>query len=88
MISADCSAVNNDGNYWAYVNKTKMELRCRSGGWTVIQSRGQYGNPPDFFYKTWSEYKNPFGILGKFYQGQKTTNSIVRSDTFMAPEYS
>ena len=45
--------------------QTIVDAYCLEEGWTVIQSRGQYGNPIDFFYKTWSEYKSNFGKPGK-----------------------
>ena len=31
------------------------------GGWTVIQRRGDYGDPQDSFYRNWTEYKKGFG---------------------------
>ena len=31
------------------------------GGWTVLQNRGDFGNPEDYFYKGWDEYENGFG---------------------------
>ena len=38
---------------------------CPGDGWTVIQSRGQFGNPQDYFsVKTWEDYKNGFGEPG------------------------
>ena len=37
---------------------------CLEDGWTVIQSRGQFGNPADYFNKTWAEYKAGFGTPG------------------------
>ena len=37
------------------------------GGWTVIQSRGQFGNPPDYFSKDWANYKAGFGVPGKYF---------------------
>jgi hypothetical protein len=32
-------------------------VQCDADGWTVIQSRGQFGNPPDFFFRDWAMYK-------------------------------
>jgi hypothetical protein len=32
-------------------------VQCDADGWTVIQSRGQFGNPQDFFFKDWAMYK-------------------------------
>jgi len=36
-----------------------------NGAWTVIQRRGQYRNPQDYFYRTWDQYKNGFGSVDK-----------------------
>ena len=41
-----------------------MFTYCLQDGWTVIQSRGQFGNPPDYFNKTWAEYQAGFGTPG------------------------
>jgi ficolin len=39
------------------------DMNTLGGGWTVIQRRGDFGNPPDFFFsnKTWDDYRNGFG---------------------------
>jgi len=65
--------VSDNSTQWAYINNSPVVLNCRSGGWTVIQSRGQFGNPPDFFYRPWSTYKNPFGTAGTLLNN----NSII-----------
>ncbi len=44
--------------------KTTAEVYCDKNGWTVFQSRGQFGNPADYFFRNWSEYQNPFGVPG------------------------
>jgi len=44
---------------------TKVEAFCEVNGWTVIQSRGQYGNAKDYFFKNWNAYKDGFGVPGK-----------------------
>ena len=46
---------------------TTFDAYCLEEGWTVIQSRGQYGNPKDFFLKGWAEYAQGFGVPGKCY---------------------
>ena len=43
---------------------TKVEAYCLPGGWTVIQSRGQFGNARDYFLKPWIEYEVGFGTPG------------------------
>jgi hypothetical protein len=35
------------------------------GGWTVIQSRGQFQNAANYFYKGWADYVKGFGVPGK-----------------------
>ena len=37
---------------------------CLPDGWTTIQSRGQFGNPEDFFLRNWVDYVNGFGEPG------------------------
>ena len=41
------------------------EVLCDSEGWTIIQSRGQFGNPEDYFFRNWENYTAGFGIAGK-----------------------
>ena len=45
---------------------SKLTVYCMRGGWTVIQSRGQFGNPKDFFYKPWTDYELGFGTPGHY----------------------
>ncbi len=40
------------------------KAKCLDGGWTVIQSRGQFGNPTQYFYREWGEYVQGFGTPG------------------------
>ena len=42
----------------------QFQAYCLEYGWTAIQSRGQYGNPKDFFLKNWDEYVAGFGEPG------------------------
>ena len=45
--------------------KKPAKAYCTKDGWTVIQSRGQFGNPKDYFsVKQWQDYKNGFGEPG------------------------
>ena len=55
------------GSATIYVGSNSMPVKtyCTGDGWTVIQSRGQFGNPKDYFsIKKWEEYKNGFGEPG------------------------
>jgi hypothetical protein len=45
-------------------NHTLTDVYCLKGGWTVIQSSEQYGDPLSFD-KDWAEYKAGFGTPGK-----------------------
>ena len=40
------------------------EAECSAEGWTVIQSRGQFQNPKDYFLRDWEQYVQGFGIPG------------------------
>ncbi len=42
-------------------------VHCDADGWTVFQSRGQFGNPTDFFYKGIADYKAGFGTAGSLF---------------------
>ena len=48
-------------------SSTIFDAYCLEEGWTVIQSRGQYGNPKDFFLRKWEEYVKGFGVPGESY---------------------
>ena len=44
---------------------TLTPVYCDEDGWTVIQSRGQFGNPIDYFYRYWEDYAAGFGEPGR-----------------------
>ena len=49
----------------ARLNRNQLfNVYCTNDLWTVIQSRGQFGNPEDFFYQEWEEYEKGFGVPG------------------------
>ena len=45
-------------------NQSLFKAYCLEYGWTVIQSRGQYGNAEDYFLKNWEDYVKGFGEPG------------------------
>ncbi len=50
----------------APVGPASLEVACADDGWTVIQSRGQFGNPIDYFVRKWNSYLNGFGVADIF----------------------
>lgn len=41
------------------------DMDTNGGGWTVIQRRGNFGRPDNYFYRGWSSYKDGFGDIDK-----------------------
>ncbi|XP_022235178.1 techylectin-5B-like isoform X1 [Limulus polyphemus] len=39
------------------------DMETVGGGWTLIQRRGDFGDPVEDFYQTWTSYKTGFGNL-------------------------
>ena len=37
---------------------------CYKKGGTIIQTRGQFGNPKDYFERDWAQYEAGFGTPG------------------------
>ena len=58
------------GNYNLKIGSNVIEVHCLDEGWTVIQSRGQFGNPSDYFYKGWNDYVQGFGVPGNYYNAK------------------
>jgi len=52
------------GIKFIYINSVKVAVKCSEGGWTVFQSRGQFGNPSEYFDRLWADYVNGFGVPG------------------------
>ena len=47
------------------VNHRSIRVYCDDDGFTTIQSRGQFGNPEDYFFRNWDAYLQQFGTAGK-----------------------
>ncbi|XP_022236587.1 techylectin-5A-like, partial [Limulus polyphemus] len=59
------------------------DMDTDGGGWTVIQRRGDYGNPTDYFYKSWQEYKMGFGDIEKdFWLGNYWIFTLTNQGTY------
>jgi len=57
--------IRESGTYPILVAGKNVTVYCdmetRGGGWTVLQRRGDFGKPDDYFLRKWAEYKNGFG---------------------------
>lgn len=75
----DCFTGKNECSVCPY-EFTNPDGSC-SLDWVVIQRRGQFGNPEDYFSsKLWDDYVNGFGDEGKeFWLGLKTISNLTSS---------
>ncbi|XP_067125531.1 techylectin-5A-like [Centruroides vittatus] len=70
---------------WQVVGSFRVycDMSTEGGGWTVIQRRGRFGNPKNYFYKTWNDYKVGFGNLEKeFWLGNIRIFSISNQGNY------
>ena len=66
------------------VEDDSFEVACDAYGWTTIQSRGQFGNPQDYFYKDYDEYVKGFGVPGEeFWLGLEKIHAITSWQEYM-----
>ena len=62
-------------------NSTQVE--CDKDGWTVIQSRGQFGNRNAYFYRRWNSYVDGFGVPGaEFWMGLDNMFFLTRQKNY------
>ncbi|XP_076326275.1 techylectin-5B-like [Tachypleus tridentatus] len=58
------------------------DMHQDGGGWTVIQRRGDYGNDPLLFYKSWNDYKQGFGNISEdFWLGNDKIFALTSQNT-------
>ncbi len=66
-----------------YIKNQPVEIYCDEDGYTTIQSRGQFGNPEDYFYRNWTNYLYPFGTPGEeFWLGLKNIYYITNQKLY------
>ena len=61
----DFSPVFEEGVHDINIDGKKVPTFCTKDGYTVFQSRGQFGNAQDYFKRNWTEYETGFGEPGK-----------------------
>ena len=70
FTDSDCYEVKQTGQPLPGVYTLRVDsgitvaAYCEVDGWTIIQSRGQFNNANDYFYKTWQQYQVGFGVPG------------------------
>merc|ERR1712121_317662 len=69
------------GVYNSSIGEIFCDMTTDGGGWTVLQQRGDNGNPEDFFYRFWADYEQGFGDPEKdYWVGLKYWNNITQSE--------
>ncbi|GFY71166.1 aquaporin-9 [Trichonephila inaurata madagascariensis] len=59
------------------------DMTTNGGGWTVIQRRGDFGSPPDYFNKNWNYYKRGFGAPTKdFWIGNDLIYALTNQGSY------
>ena len=56
------------GIHFLNIKGRNVPAECDADGWTVIQSRGQMGNPTNYFYRDWDQYVAGFGLAGNMFR--------------------
>uniref|UniRef100_A0A1W7R9L4 Ryncolin n=1 Tax=Hadrurus spadix TaxID=141984 RepID=A0A1W7R9L4_9SCOR len=70
---------------WQTIGSLRVycDMETDGGGWTIIQKRGDYNQPLDYFYKTWKEYKAGFGKLDQdFWLGNDKIYGITNQGNY------
>nr|BAA84190.1 techylectin-5B isoform [Tachypleus tridentatus] len=92
-LPINCATVYQQGNrtsgiymIWPLFLNHPISVFCdmetAGGGWTVIQRRGDFGQPIQNFYQTWESYKNGFGNLTKeFWLGNDIIFVLTNQDS-------
>lgn len=65
-------------------NTRLCDQETSGGGWTVIQRRGDYGEPKMNFTRSWEDYKHGFGDLnGEFWFGNDYISNLSANKSVM-----
>ncbi|GIY03325.1 techylectin-5A [Caerostris darwini] len=59
------------------------DMKTLGGGWTVIQRRGDFGSPENYFSKSWNYYKKGFGTLTRdFWIGNDVIYALTNQASY------
>ncbi|CAL1292463.1 unnamed protein product, partial [Larinioides sclopetarius] len=59
------------------------DMETDGGGWTVLQRRGNFSRPNDYFYQNWESYKRGFGDIQKdFWLGNDNIFALTNQRTY------
>ena len=94
-LPTDCAEIEvnegcryREGVKTIHINGNPIQVHCDNDGYTTIQSRGQFGNPQDYFYRDWASYLKPFGSPGKeFWLGLENIYSITNGKNYSLKIY-
>ncbi|XP_015909069.1 techylectin-like protein [Parasteatoda tepidariorum] len=93
----DCEELLLTGNYrsgsytiWPrsrIMERKSLQVYCDmdtdGGGWTLIQRRGDFKRPEDYFYQDWLNYKTGFGHIEKdFWLGNDNIFSLTNQNLY------
>ncbi|XP_013793333.1 techylectin-5B [Limulus polyphemus] len=91
-LPINCASVYQQGNRTSGIYKiwplflnhpisVFCDMETAGGGWTLIQRRGDFGQPTQNFYQTWESYKNGFGNLTReFWLGNDIIFVLTNQD--------
>ncbi len=66
-----------------HIKGIDVQVECDDDGYTVIQSRGQFGNDENYFYRNWTDYLSPFGTPGEeFWLGLKNIHYMTNEKSY------
>ena len=72
LVSIDCYDLMmqsseeefESGVHHSFGETLEASALCHKDGWMVVQSRGQFGNAIDSFYRSYDNYVKGFGVPG------------------------
>ncbi|XP_076371180.1 techylectin-5B-like [Tachypleus tridentatus] len=94
-IPEDCASIYQQGNQTSGIYKiwphflnhpisTYCDMETVGGGWTLIQRRGDFGDPVENFFQTWNNYKTGFGnVTREFWLGNDIIFALTNQNNMV-----